>query len=149
MTCTPGMATELPGSDVSCATLTVRECLTVGGLPVTGGPSPMLFPADTVHVADFAPVMSMFNGFDGAGNVTAFLPPASSVPNGTWVGFYLLNPFAGFASTIQADGLDTVDGFGSGVIMQVWYLAVALAGILVSDGVSGWRSISVVNVPSP
>lgn len=35
--CTPGMATELPGSDVQCATLQVRECLTVDGVEITGG----------------------------------------------------------------------------------------------------------------
>lgn len=111
----------------------------------------MLFPADTVHAADFIPVMSKFNGFDGSGNVTAALPAASSVPNGTWVGFYLTNPFAGFASTIQAAGADSIDGFGApgAVQMQIWYTMVALAGILVSDGVSGWRSISVVNINTP
>jgi len=37
MTCNPGMAVELPGSNVACATLTVRECLTVNGVDITGG----------------------------------------------------------------------------------------------------------------
>ena len=37
MTCNPTNVTEIPGSNASCATLTVRECLTVAGVDITGG----------------------------------------------------------------------------------------------------------------
>ena len=39
MVCIPGQATEIPGSDVACETLTVRGCLTVAGVDITGGGS--------------------------------------------------------------------------------------------------------------
>ena len=37
MPCIPGQAVEIPGSNVACETLTVRECLTVNGVDITGG----------------------------------------------------------------------------------------------------------------
>jgi hypothetical protein len=37
MVCNPVLATEIPGSNVSCATLNVRDCLTVGGQEVGAG----------------------------------------------------------------------------------------------------------------
>jgi hypothetical protein len=40
MSCVPVNPIELPGSNASCATLTVRECLTVNGVEITGAGSP-------------------------------------------------------------------------------------------------------------
>jgi len=37
MTCSPVLPTEIQGSNVQCATLVVRDCLSVNGVEITGG----------------------------------------------------------------------------------------------------------------
>jgi hypothetical protein len=53
MACEPTNVTELAGSNASCATLTVRECLTVAGVPITGGGGGGVGPGTPNRVAKF------------------------------------------------------------------------------------------------
>lgn len=138
MTCIPGLTQEIPGSNPSCETLTVRRCLTVAGgeiVPLPGGAPAVVFDdavsGDNLNIrsdraADQSPIDNTQTQVTNLGSADGLNDPTATGATG-------------FGSTIGGGDDNTASGDYSTVIggagnIATGYGAVAMGDFAEADG---------------